>query len=73
MHLWPLYSDMLLSLWIHTFWFFHHCGKNSFCVKHVYLVILPLLLPYKLVLCNWTSELSASACFWFHFTLEDQV
>lgn len=55
MHLQPLYSDMLLPLWIHIFWFFHHCGKNRLCIKYVCLVILPLLLPYKLVLCNWTS------------------
>lgn len=68
-----LCSDMLLPLRIHTFWFSHHCGKSRLCVRHVYLVILPLLLPYKLVLSNLSSELSASALFWFHFTLEDQV
>lgn len=57
----------LLPLWIHTFQFSHHCGKNRLRVRHVYLVILPLLLPYQLVLSNLSSELSASAFFLVSF------
>lgn len=72
-YLQSLHSDSLLPLWVHTFWLSHHCGKNRLCVRHVYLVILPLLLPYKLILPNLSSELSASAFFWSHFTLADQV
>lgn len=75
MHLQSLHSDVLLPLGVHTFQFSHRCGKNRLCVRHVCLVTLLLLLPYKLVLSNLSSELSASAFFFFllHFTLEDQV
>lgn len=65
MHLQPLYSEILLCLWIHTLRFSHHRGKNRLCVRHVHRVILPLLLPYKLVFSNLSSELSASAFFGF--------
>lgn len=73
MHLQSLYSDMPLPLWIHTFLFSHPCGKKRLCVRLVYLAILSLLLPYKLVLSKLSSEMSASAFFWFCFTLEDQL
>lgn len=65
MHLQSLYTDVLLPLGVHTFQFSHRCGKNRLCVRHVCLVTLLLLLPYKLVLSNLSSELSASAFFFF--------